>query len=37
MAVEINPGATAFTVIFRDANSRARDLVRPISPAFDAA
>src|SRR5205807_10356896 len=37
MAVSIYPGATAFTVILRDATSRAMAMVKPISPAFEAA
>ena len=30
------PGATALTVILREATSRARALVKPICPAFEA-
>ena len=37
MAVWMKPGATALTVMPRLANSRARDLVRPIRPALEAA
>ena len=36
MSVLMNPGATALTVMLRDANSRARDLVSPIIPALAA-
>ncbi len=32
----MNPGATAFTVMFRDETSMAIAFVRPISPAFAA-
>ena len=35
MAVSIHPGATAFTVILRDATSRATARVSPMSPALD--
>src|SRR5271157_3190960 len=35
MAVSMNPGATAFTVMLRDPTSRATAMVKPISPAFD--
>ena len=34
MAVSMYPGATAFTVIPREATSRASERVSPISPAF---
>ena len=37
MAVSMKPGATALTVMLREATSRATDMVRPISPAFDEA
>ena len=37
MSVSISPGATTFTVMPRDATSRASALAKPISPAFDAA
>jgi len=37
MSVSMIPGATALTVTPREAISRARALVNPISPAFDAA
>ena len=37
MSVSINPGATAFTVIPREAISSARDYVNPIRPALLAA
>jgi hypothetical protein len=37
MSVPMNPGDTALQRIFRDASSRAMDLVSPISPALDAA
>ena len=37
MSVSISPGATTFTVMFRDATSRASALLKPIRPAFDAA
>ena len=37
MSFSIIPGATAFTVIFRDASSLAADLVIPITPALLAA
>ena len=33
----MNPGAMAFTVMPRDANSRAHDIVKPIKPALLAA
>jgi hypothetical protein len=33
----MKPGAMTFTVIPRDATSRARDLARPTMPAFAAA
>src|SRR5216683_1777465 len=36
MSVSIRPGETAFTRIFREPNSLAIDLVRPINPALDA-
>ena len=36
MAVEMNPGAKAFTVMFRLATSAATALVKPIRPALDA-
>src|SRR6266853_2536540 len=36
MGETMNPGATAFTVIFRDAISTAKARVKPISPAFAA-
>ena len=36
MSVSMNPGATALTVMPRDAYSRARLLVSPRSAAFDA-
>ena len=35
--VSINPGATALTVTFLEATSRAIDLVKPMIPALDAA
>ena len=35
--IMMNPGAIAFALILRDANSLATDLVRAITPAFDAA
>ena len=34
MSVSMYPGETAFTRTFRDASSRATDLVRPMSPAL---
>jgi len=34
MSVSINPGATALTVMPRDATSRAIAFVRPTSPAL---
>ena len=34
--VEMNPGATAFTVMPREATSRATVLVNPMSPALAA-
>ena len=37
MSVRTKPGATAFTVIPRDATSRAADLVKPINAALLAA
>ena len=37
ISVSINPGATAFTVIPLDASSLAAVLVRPITPALEAA
>src|ERR1700743_1935202 len=37
MAVAMKPGATALMVMLREANSRARDLVRPMRPALEAA
>ena len=37
MSVSMSPGATAFTVMLRDATSSASAFVNPISPAFDAA
>ena len=37
MSVSISPGATTLTVMPRDATSSATALVKPISPAFDAA
>ena len=37
MSVSINPGASAFTVMPREASSRATDLVNPISAALLAA
>ena len=37
MSVSIMPGATTFTVMPRDATSRASALANPIRPAFDAA
>ncbi len=37
MSVSIKPGAIALTVTPRDANSRAHDCVKPISPALLAA
>ena len=36
MSVSMKPGATQFAVTFREANSFARDLVRPIIPALAA-
>src|SRR5215218_4675693 len=36
ISVSISPGATTFTVIPREAISRASDLHKPIKPAFDA-
>ena len=35
ISVSIKPGATAFTVMPRDASSFAADFVRPITPAFN--
>ena len=35
IAVSMNPGATALTVMLREPTSRATAMVRPISPAFD--
>src|SRR5690606_9407035 len=37
ISVSISPGATTFTVTLREATSRARALLKPIRPAFDAA
>jgi hypothetical protein len=37
MSLSIKPGATAFTVTFLEATSRARDFVKPMIPALDAA
>ena len=37
MSVSIMPGAMTFTVMLRDATSRASDMLNPIKPAFDAA
>ena len=37
MSVSMKPGAMALTVMPRDANSRATDCVKPISPALLAA
>src|SRR5436309_2113531 len=37
MSVSTSPGATTFTVMARDATSRASALAKPIRPAFDAA
>ena len=37
MSVSISPGAITFTVIPREATSRASAFAKPISPAFDAA
>ena len=37
MSVSMKPGAMALTVMPREANSRATDLVNPISPALLAA
>ena len=37
MSVSMNPGATAFTVMERDATSRATERVRPTRPALLAA
>ena len=37
MSVSMKPGATTLAVMFREATSRASDLVKPMSPAFDAA
>ena len=37
MADEMNPGATVFTVMLREATSCASDLDMPIRPAFEAA
>ena len=37
MSVSMNPGATTFTVTLREPTSRASDLQKPISPAFEAA
>src|SRR5262245_8634555 len=37
MSVSIMPGATALTVMLRDATSCARALTKPMRPAFDAA
>ena len=37
MSVSISPGATALTVMLREATSSASALVNPINPAFDAA
>ena len=36
MAVSMYPGATAFTVMLREATSRAIAMVKPINPAFEA-
>src|SRR5215207_4006338 len=37
MSVSMSPGATTFTVMLREATSRASALQKPISPAFEAA
>src|SRR5687767_6867984 len=37
MSVSMRPGVTTFTVMLRDATSRAIALLNPINPAFDAA
>ncbi len=37
MSVSMNPGASALTVMLRDASSRATDWVNPIKPALLAA
>ena len=37
MAVEMKPGATQFTVMPREATSRASDFDMPIMPALEAA
>ena len=37
ISVSMKPGATAFTVIVREATSRATDFVNPITPALLAA
>ena len=37
MSVSISPGATAFTVMLREATSCASAFANPIRPAFDAA
>jgi len=35
MAVSMNPGATALTVMLREPTSRAAAMVKPINPAFE--
>ena len=37
MSVSMKPGATAFTVMEREATSRATDFVKPMMPALLAA
>ncbi len=37
MSVSMKPGQTTLQVMPREANSRATDLLKPISPAFEAA
>jgi hypothetical protein len=37
LGVLVRPGATAFTLIPKDATSRAIPFVNPITPAFEAA
>ena len=37
MSVSMSPGATALTVMPRDATSRAIERVKPIMPALEAA
>ena len=37
ISVATGPGATTFTVMLREANSRARERARPTRPALEAA